>query len=106
MPAMEDAERAGDVRRVGILFSGGPAPAANSVIGAAASAFRRSGREVIALPHGYSGRQGYAAREPLRAEEHYHVVTDRDLRGLRNSRGVSIGTSRANPGKGIQSRRD
>src|SRR5262249_7219985 len=94
-------------KRVGVLFSGGPAPASNAVIGAAAGTFRRSGREVVGLRHGYSGLQTYdRATRPLVAEEHYHVFEDRDLWGLRNSRGVFVGTGRANPGKGIVSARD
>ena len=97
---------AGDIRRVGILFSGGPAPAANAVIGAAASAIRRSGREVVGIKHGYTGLQGYDPSAPLVAEEHYHLLEDRDLWGLRNTRGVFVGTGRANPGKGIRSPKD
>src|SRR5437867_3560949 len=90
--------------RVGIVFSGGPAPAANAVIGSAATCMRRSGREVIGILHGYSNLQDFEpASRPLRAEEDYHVFVDRDLRGLRNSRGVFVGTSRANPGKRIRS---
>jgi 6-phosphofructokinase 1 len=99
--------RTGSIARVGVVFSGGPAPAANAVIGALATCFRRAGREVVGLLHGYTDFQRYDAEEyPLVAEEHYHVFTDRDLRGLRNKRGVFVGTSRANPGKGIQSPRD
>jgi 6-phosphofructokinase 1 len=90
------------LKRVGILFSGGPAPASNAVIGAAASAFRRSGHDVVGIRHGYSGLQSYdRATGPLVAEEHYHVFVDQDLRGLRNTRGVFVGTGRANPGKGV-----
>jgi ATP-dependent phosphofructokinase / diphosphate-dependent phosphofructokinase len=90
------------MKRVGILFSGGPAPASNAVIGAAASAFRRSGHDVVGIRHGYSGLQSYdRAKGPLVAEEHYHVFVDQDLRGLRNTRGVFVGTGRANPGKSI-----
>jgi ATP-dependent phosphofructokinase / diphosphate-dependent phosphofructokinase len=97
----------GGFGRVGILFSGGPAPGSNAVIGAAASACRRSGREVVGLLHGYSGLQSYdRATHPLVAEEHYHVFVDQDLWGLRNTRGVFVGTGRANPGKGIVSARD
>jgi len=95
------------MKRVGILFSGGPAPASNAVIGAAASALRRSGREVVGILHGYAGLQGYdRATGPLAPEEHYHVLVDRDLWGLRNTRGVFVGTGRANPGKGIATVRD
>src|SRR5687767_9872404 len=45
--------REGEIRRVAIVFSGGPAPAANAVIAAAASAFKRAGGEVLGLLQGY-----------------------------------------------------
>jgi 6-phosphofructokinase len=90
-------------KRVGILFSGGPAPAANAVIAAAVSSFRRAGVEVVGFLHGYSGLVEYdATSKPLVEETHYHLFNDRDLRGLRNGRGIIIGTSRANPGKKIR----
>jgi 6-phosphofructokinase 1 len=95
------------VERVGILFSGGPAPAANAVIGAAASAFRRSGREVVGIRHGYTALQAYdRAARPLVAGEDYQLIVDRDLWGLRSTRGVLVGTGRANPGKAIRTPRD
>lgn len=90
-------------KRVALLFSGGPAPGANAVISAAASAFRRTGHDVVGIRHGYAALQEYdAAARPLARDEDYHVIIDRDLRGLRNTRGVFIGTSRANPGKSIR----
>ena len=46
-------------RRVGIIFSGGPAPAANAVISAAAVSFLESGREVVGFFHGYSNLVDY-----------------------------------------------
>jgi 6-phosphofructokinase 1 len=90
-------------KRVAILFSGGPAPGANAVIGAAASAYRRHGYEVIGIRHGYTALQTYdAATRPLVEGEDYRPITDHDLRGLRNTRGVHVGTGRANPGKSIR----
>ena len=95
------------IRRVGIVFSGGPAPAANAVIAAAATAFLEDDREILGFFHGYSNLQEYdAVTNPLVEGEHYRVFTEADLRGLRNQRGVAIGTARANPGKGITSRDD
>jgi ATP-dependent phosphofructokinase / diphosphate-dependent phosphofructokinase len=95
------------LERVAILFSGGPAPAANAVIGTAASAFRRSGAEVLGIRHGYGALQAYdRASRPLVPEDEYRVISDRDLRGLRNTRGVFVGTGRANPGKAIRTRKD
>jgi 6-phosphofructokinase 1 len=91
------------LQRVGIVFSGGPAPAANSVIAAAASALRREGCEVIGLLQGYSAVLARAEQgAPLREGFEYRTIKGSDLRGLRNSRGVLIGTARGNPGKAIE----
>lgn len=93
--------------KVGVVFSGGPAPAANAVISAAVSSFRRAGVEAVGFLHGYAGLSEFdAATRPLEAERDYHLFTDQDLRGLRNSRGIAIGTSRANPGKTVRSAPD
>jgi ATP-dependent phosphofructokinase / diphosphate-dependent phosphofructokinase len=93
--------------KVGVLFSGGPAPAANAVITAAVSAFRREGIEAIGFLHGYSGLVEYdAASRPLVAEQDYHVFVDHDLQGLRGTRGIVIGTSRANPGSKVRGPKD
>ena len=95
--------RKGDhIRRVGLVFSGGPAPAANAVISSAAISFMEDGREVIGFFHGYSNLQDYhPVTHRLLPDEHYRIFQERDLSGLRNSRGIVIGTARANPGKGI-----
>jgi 6-phosphofructokinase 1 len=99
--------RGDEIRRVGIVFAGGPAPAANAVIAAAATSFIEDGREVYGFFHGYSMLQEYdPPRQRLTENEHYHRFEERDLRGVRNSRGILIGTARANPGKGIESRED
>lgn len=91
-----------DVQRVGIVFSGGPAPAANAVISAAAVSFLEDGREVVGFFHGYSNLQEYdPERSPLIEDDHYRLLTDKDVRGIRNTRGILLGTSRANPGRDI-----
>jgi 6-phosphofructokinase 1 len=96
-----------DVRRVGIVFSGGPAPAANAVISAAGISFLEDGREVIGFFHGYSNLVGYhPVTGRLLPDEHYRVFSDKDLRGIRNERGICIGTARSNPGKAIKSLAD
>src|ERR1043166_6442257 len=96
--------RKGDhIRRVAIVFSGGPAPAANAVISSAAISFLEDGREVIGFFHGYSNLQEYhPVTHRLLPDEHYRIFQEKDLSGLRNSRGIVIGTARANPGKGIE----
>lgn len=90
------------IRRVGVIFSGGPAPAANAVISAAAVSFMEDGREVIGFFHGYSNLSHYhPVTARLRADEHYRVLQQRDVRGMRNRRGVMLGTARNNPGAEI-----
>jgi 6-phosphofructokinase 1 len=90
------------MRRVAIVFSGGPAPGANAVIQAAASSFKRGGWEVMGILHGYSQIEAYRrGHGGLEAGRDYRLLRDEDLRGLRNARGVLIGTSRANPGATI-----
>lgn len=90
------------IKRVGILFSGGPAPAANAVISAAAISFLDNGCEVVGFFHGYSNLHEYNPKtNPLVADEHYRLFQAKDLGGMRNSRGVVIGTARTNPGKTI-----
>jgi 6-phosphofructokinase 1 len=42
----------------------------------------------------------------LLPDDHYRVFTASDLRGVRNSRGVLIGTARTNPGRDIRSAAD
>ena len=100
---MHDGPLKGEhVKRVAIVFAGGPAPAANAVISAAATSFIEDGREVVGFFHGYSNLQEYhPLKKRLLPDEHYRVFTERDLRGLRNTRGIIIGTSRSNPGKAI-----
>jgi len=100
--------RKGDhVKRAAILFAGGPAPSANAVISAAATSFLEDGRQVVGFFHGYSNLQDYhPVSRRLLPDEHYRVFEERDLRGLRNSRGVIIGTARSNPGKAVTCRAD
>ena len=95
--------RNGDhIKRVALVFSGGPAPAANAVISSAAISFLEDGREVIGFFHGYSNLQDYhPVTHRLLPDEHYRIFELKDLSGLRNTRGIVIGTARANPGKGI-----
>lgn len=86
------------MRRIGIVFSGGPAPAANAVITSCVMAFRRHGIEVVGFRHGYKGLMAGDIEEDrdwFRFENHH-------LRGLRNERGIVVGTARANPGKAVK----
>lgn len=88
-------------KRVAILFAGGPAPAANAVISAAAASFLRSGVEVIGIKHGYSSLADFDASKPLVENEDYILLTHPVLKRTRNAPGIIIGTARTNPGKYI-----
>ena len=101
-PPANPTPKGDHIRRVAIVFSGGPAPAANAVISAAATSFMEDGREVVGFFHGYSNLQDYhPVTHRLLPDEHYRIFVERDVNGLRNSRGIVIGTARTNPGKGI-----
>ena len=87
------------IRRVAILFAGGPAPAANAVISTAAVSFLRNNIDVIGVLHGYSHLIEYAPDKPLVEGKHYIRITHQTLKRTRNSQGIIIGTARTNPGK-------
>lgn len=89
------------IRRVAILFAGGPAPAANAVISAAAISFLRNGIEVVGVMHGYSGLVNYAPDRPLLEGRDYVLIDTKMLRRTRNSQGIILGTARTNPGKKV-----
>jgi 6-phosphofructokinase len=92
-----------EIRRVGMIFSGGPAPGANAVISAAAVSFLDAGREVVGFYQGYEYLQDYhPVTSRLERNVHYRELTLPDVTGIRNTRGILIGTSRANPGKPIR----
>lgn len=86
-------------RRAAILFAGGPAPAANAVISAAATAFLRNEIEVVGIKHGYSALVEYSPSHPLEEGRDYVMVNHKMLGRTRNSSGIMIGTARTNPGK-------
>ena len=86
-------------RRAAILFAGGPAPAANAVISAAATSFLRNDIEVVGIKHGYSGLADFNDKNPLVEGRDYVNVTHKMLGRTRNSSGIMIGTARTNPGK-------
>lgn len=95
------------IRRVGIVFAGGPAPGANAVIGAAAYSVVDSGRQAIGFNNGYKHLSQYhPVTYRLREGEHYIELDEASLRGVRNRRGIILGTARTNPGKGIAKRTD
>lgn len=93
-------------KRVAILFSGGPAPAANAVISTAAASFGKAGIEVVGVLNGYKNLVDYQEGSPLKEGEHWIKLNAERLSRTRNSQGIMIGTARANPGKKITSPAD
>ena len=94
-------EKKADIRRVAILFAGGPAPAANAVISTAATSCLRNDIEVIGVMRGYSNIQEFGPDRPLVVGKDYIKLEHKTLRRTRNQQGIFIGTARANPGKSI-----
>ncbi len=95
-----------DIKRVGMLFSGGPAPAANAVISAAALSFINAGIEVVGFYDGYEDLERYSPETPLRADEHFLCLKRDHVSGIRNRKDIILRTSRANPGKPVQTLKD
>ena len=62
------------IRRVAILFAGGPAPAANAVISTAAASFRRHGIDVLGILHGYAHLIEFGDDHPLKEGRDYIVL--------------------------------
>jgi 6-phosphofructokinase len=91
-----------NIKKVAILFSGGPAPSANAVIGSAALCFARAGIEVYGMLNGYTHLENYQDGDKLEEGVAY-IRLDKDIsEGLRSSRGIVLGTARANPGKPLR----
>jgi 6-phosphofructokinase 1 len=94
------------LRRVAILFAGGPAPAANAVISTAAVSFLRNSIGVVGIMNGYSNLVQFSPGRPLLEGRDYVVVDHKMLRRTRNTRGIMIGTARTNPGADIKNPSD
>ncbi|MBI2826990.1 MAG: 6-phosphofructokinase [Planctomycetia bacterium] len=92
-----------NIRKVAILFAGGPAPAANAVISTAAVSFLRNDIQVVGVLHGYSHLVEYGSDHPLVEGRDYVLITHKMLKRTRNSQGIMIGTARTNPGQQIAS---
>ncbi|MGY8769909.1 MAG: 6-phosphofructokinase [Pirellulales bacterium] len=90
-----------NIKKVAILFSGGPAPAANAVISTAAVSFLRNGIEVVGIKHGYSNLMQYSSDHPMEEGRDFITLDHSILSRSRNKQGIMIGTARANPGKSI-----
>ncbi len=88
--------------RAAVVFSGGPAPGGNRVIGSCAKQFLDCGIPVIGIVDGY---QYFDRLQPqyFQRGEHYLTLTRPLIQRLFDDPGLIIGTSRANPGKPITS---
>ena len=87
------------IRRVAILFAGGPAPAANAVISTCAASFLRNKIHVVGIRHGYSNLIQFDLDHPMQVGRDYLIIDQTFLRRTRNSQGILIGTARTNPGE-------
>ena len=91
------------IKKVAILFAGGPAPGANAVISTAAASFIRNGIQVLGIRHGYSGLMEFGPDRPMIEGRDWIPLDQKALRRTRNSAGIIIGTARSNPGKKVSS---
>ena len=94
-------QTASNIRRVAILFAGGPAPASNAVISTAAVSFLRNNIDVIGVLYGYSRLVEYSPERPLQEGRDYMRINHKVLKRTRNTQGIMIGTARTNPGKDV-----
>lgn len=95
-----------NIKKVALLFSGGPAPAANAVISTCAISCINHGVDVVGIKHGYSNLIDYDASKPLLEGKDYMDLNEKMLRKTRSRQGILIGTARSNPGKYITSPED
>ncbi|MDO5552454.1 MAG: 6-phosphofructokinase [Planctomycetia bacterium] len=94
------------IKKVAILFSGGPAPSANAVIASAATCFARAGIEIYGMKNGYSHLVDFQSDKPLVEGQDYVRLDKMNLEGMRTAQGICIGTARANPGKALKTHTD
>jgi 6-phosphofructokinase 1 len=94
-------------KKIGIVFSGGPAPSANAVISSACLSFINKKIPIIGVFHGFEFLEQF---DPLNRyfliEGVHYKVLDASIARIRNRRGVYLKTSRANPGKSIKCKED
>lgn len=106
IPLASPKKVASDVKKVAILFSGGPAPSANAVIGSAASCFASGGVEVYGMLNGYTHLANFKDGNVLEEGVAYLRLDKMNLEGLRTEQGICIGTARVNPGKHLKTHDD
>ncbi|MEZ6128270.1 MAG: 6-phosphofructokinase [Planctomycetaceae bacterium] len=94
------------IKKVALLFSGGPAPGANAVISTCAISCLNKGIDVVGIKYGYSNLINFSEDKPLQEGHDYIHLNEVMLRRTRSKQGIIIGTARANPGKFVSSPED
>ena len=94
-------KKGGHIKRVAVLFAGGPAPAANAVISTCAASFLKNDVEVYGIMHGYSNLVEFGPDRPMEGKQDYINLDFKTLKRMRNAQGILIGTARTNPGKDV-----
>lgn len=90
-------------KKVGVLFSGGPASAANTVISSVVLSFINHYIPVIGFYNGFEHLEQFEKYNPYSLLENVHYLhMDSSVARIRNIRGVFLRTSRANPGREVQ----
>lgn len=95
-----------NIKRVAMLFSGGPAPAANAVISTAAASFNHHDIEVFGMKNGYANLVKFSPEHAMQDGRDFIRLDPSRLRRTRNTGGIMIGTARENPGKGVDTHED
>jgi len=94
-------------KKIGILFSGGPAPSANAVISSACLNFINHKIPIIGFFYGFEYLEKYDPQNRYSLVENIHYkILATSISRIRNRRGVYLKTSRANPGGKIKSQED
>jgi 6-phosphofructokinase len=94
-------------KKVGLLFSGGPAPSANAVISSVCLSFIDKKIPIIGFFYGFEFLEEFDPHDRFFLVENVHYkVLDAKISRIRNTRGVYLKTSRANPGKQIKNKED
>ena len=96
-----ELKKGGHIKKIAVLFAGGPAPAANAVISTCAASFLKNDVEVYGILHGYSGLVEFGPYRPMQEKKDYINIDFTTLKRTRNSQGIMIGTARTNPGKNV-----
>lgn len=93
-------------KKIGIIFSGGPAPSANTVISACALSFFEHNIPCIGFFKGYEALENFDKKNPNMYQDIHYIKIDHTISRIRNQRGIYLRTSRANPGRAIASIED